>query len=59
MLGQQAREAAHARVDAPTVAADWRQRLRQTKLVELRAAAAQLRSSHEHQLQRQSAIIQV
>ena len=59
MLGQQAREAAHARVNGPAVAADWRQRLRRTKLGELRAVAVQLRSSHEHQLQRQSTIIQV
>ena len=59
MLNQAAREAEHARINAPAVAAEWRQRLRRMKLGELRAAAAKLRSSHEHQMQRQTAIAQV
>ncbi len=59
MLAQHAVEAAHARVNGPTVAAEWRQRLRLAKLGELRSAAAVLHAGHEHQMQRHAAIIQV
>ena len=59
MLAQHAREAQHARVNGPTVAAEWRQRLRLAKLGELRSAAALLRTSHEHQMQRHAEIVQV
>ena len=59
LLAQHAREAAHLRVVGPAVAAEWRQRLRLTKLAELQSAAALLRGSHEHQMQRHAGIVQV
>ncbi len=59
MLAQHAREAAHARVNGPAVAAEWRQRLRLAKLGELRSTGAVLRMNHEHQMQRHAEIIQV
>ena len=56
---RQLREEAHSRVNAPLLAAHWRQQLRGMKLTELRAEAEVLRREHLHQMDRQGGIIRV